>query len=135
MTSLWSQDYWLGMTINGERYALSTNLVHSVFFSLEPEQSVKDLRISGVVIREGEPVYMRTHFQLLKFRQGDDVPLNWQQILKREHAPWVVVLKEEVRQGVGFRVNNIVGPFKATRFDDSASLQFNGSDFHLIGVV
>ena len=47
MTTLQMQDYWLGMRINGGRYAISTKFIHAVFLHPEPEQGMKDLRING----------------------------------------------------------------------------------------
>jgi hypothetical protein len=80
MSSLENQEYWLGLRINGERYALPASLVHSVFLCPEVEQSIKDLKISGVVVHEGEPVYLRNHFQLLKTSLGANGMADWQQV-------------------------------------------------------
>ncbi len=135
MSSLENQEYWLGLRINGERYALPASLVHSVFLCPEAEQSIKDLKISGVVVHEGEPVYLRNHFQLLRTGQRVENMAPWQQVLKRDHAPWVVVLKDGIDKGLGFRVNNIVGPFHAFIFPETPFLHYNGSDFHLVGVL
>ena len=49
-------EYWLGMRINGERYALPASAVQSVFLYPEAEQSLGDLRISGVVVHDGGSV-------------------------------------------------------------------------------
>jgi chemotaxis protein histidine kinase CheA len=135
MSSLENQDYWLGVRINHERYALPASHVHSVFLCPEAEQSIKDLKISGVVVHEGEPVYLRNHFQLLKTSLGANSGAAWQQVLKRDQAPWVVVLKEGPDKGLGFRVNNIVGPFHCSTFPEAAFLHYNGSDFHLVEVL
>lgn len=135
MSSLENQEYWLGLRINGERYALPASLVHSVFLCPEAEQSIKDLKISGVVVHEGEPVYLRNHFQLLRTAQRVESMAPWQQVLKRDQAPWVVVLKDGADKSLGFRVNNIVGPFHASAFPESAFLHYNGSDFHLVEVL
>ena len=135
MSSLENQEYWLGLRINGERYALPASHVHSVFLCPEVEQSIKDLKISGVVVHEGEPVYLRNHFQLLKTGLGANGMADWQQALKREQAPWVVVLKDGANKGLGFRVNNIVGPFHSSTFPEAAFLHYNGSDFHLVEVL
>jgi chemotaxis signal transduction protein len=130
-----SQEYWLGLRINGERYALSTAFVHSVFLHPEPEQSVKDLRISGVVVHDGEPVYLRNHFQLLGYKRRPDNVAHWQQVLKQDNAPWIVVLKDSAGKSLGFRVNNIVGPFHAHGVQETSFLQHNGSDFYLLEVL
>jgi hypothetical protein len=135
MSSLENQEYWLGLRINGERYALPASLVHSVFLCPQVEQSIKDLRISGVVVHEGEPVYLRNHFQLLKTGQRVESITAWQQVLKREHAQWVVVLKDGTDKGLCFRVNNIVGPFHSSAFPEAPFLHYNGSDFHLVEVL
>ena len=135
MNSLENQDYWLGLRINGERYALAASQVHSVFLYPEPEQSIKELKISGVVVHDGEPVYLRNHFQLLKTGRAIEGAAPWQQVLRREHAPWVVVLKDGVERGLGFRVNNIVGPFLSTVAPQSPFLEYNGSDFYLVEVL
>ena len=135
MSSLENQEYWLGLRINGERYALPASLVHSVFLCPQVEQSIKDLKISGVVVHEGEPVYLRNHFQLLKTGQRVESMTPWQQVLKREHAQWVVVLKDGTDKGLGFRVNNIVGPFHSSAFPEAPFLHYNGSDFHLVEVL
>jgi chemotaxis signal transduction protein len=135
MSSLENQEYWLGLRINGERYALPASLVHSVFLCPEAEQSIKDLKISGVVVHEGEPVYLRNHFQLLRTTQRVESMTPWQQVLKRHQAPWVVVLKDGADKSLGFRVNNIVGPFHASTFPETAFLHYNGSDFHLVEVL
>jgi signal transduction histidine kinase len=50
MTTLEIKDYWLGMRINGGRYAISTKFIHAVFLHSESEQMMKDLRINGVVV-------------------------------------------------------------------------------------
>jgi chemotaxis signal transduction protein len=132
MNNLDSQEYWLGFRINGERYALSAALVHSVFLHPEAEQSVKDLRISGVVVHEGEPVYLRNHFQLLRYKRRPDSVSQWQQVLKQDNAPWIVVLRDGVDKSLGFRVNNIVGPFHIQDHQGGSYIQHNGSDFHLL---
>jgi chemotaxis signal transduction protein len=135
MNSLENQEYWLGLRINGERYALPASHVYSVFLCPALEQSIKDLKISGVVVHEGEPVFLRNHFQLLKTSPGVYSMAAWQQSLKRDQAPWVVVLKDGSDKGLGFRVNNIVGPFHSAIFPEAAFLHYNGSDFHLVGVL
>ena len=135
MNSLENRDYWLGLRINNERYALPASHVHTVFLHPEPEQSIKELKISGVVVHDGEPVYLRNHFQLLKAGRGIESAIPWQQVLKRDHAPWIVVLKDGSGRGLGFRVNNIVGPFHCAVALESPFLQYNGSDFYLVGVL
>lgn len=135
MNSLENQDYWLGLRINNERYALSASHIHTVFLHPEPEQSIKELKISGVVVHDGEPVYLRNHFQLLKTGRRIESAAPWQQVLKRDHAPWIVVLKEGLDRGLGFRVNNIVGPFHCPVSPQSPFLQYNGSDFYLVEVL
>ena len=135
MSSLENQDYWLGLRINGERYALPASQVHTVFLHSEQEQSIKELKITGVVVHEGEPVYMRNHFQLLKTGRAIESAAPWQQVLKREQAPWIVVLKDDGERGLGFRVNNIVGPFHSLVDSHSPFLQYNGSDFYLVEVL
>ena len=135
MNQLDNQEYWLGLRINGERYAIPASLVHSVFLHPESEQSVKDLRISGVVVYEGEPVYLRNHFQLLRYKRRPDNVAHWQQVLKQDSAPWVVVLKDGADKSLGFRVNNIVGPFHVHGIQETPFLQHNGTDFHLLEVL
>ena len=135
MSSLDNQEYWLGLRINGERYALAASHVFCVFLCPEVEQSIKDLKISGVVVHEGEPVYLRNHFQLLRTGRGVESMAHWQQVLKRDHAPWVVVLKDGTDKGLGFRVNNIVGPFHSSAFPETPFLHHNGSDFYLVEVL
>ncbi len=132
MNNLENLEYWLGMRINGERYALPANLVQSVFLHPEAEQSLKDLRISGVVIHEGEPVYLRNHFQVLRFNRRSENIADWQQVLKTAAAPWVVVLKAGPNKGLGFRVNNISGPFHASVLSDSLFVHHNGVDHLLV---
>jgi hypothetical protein len=132
MNNLENLEYWLGMRINGERYALPANLVQSVFLHPEAEQSLKDLRISGVVIHEGEPVYLRNHFQVLRFNRRSENIADWQQVLKTVAAPWVVVLKAGPNKGLGFRVNNISGPFHASVLSDSLFVHHNGVDHLLV---
>ena len=111
-------EYWLGMRINSERYALPASAVQSVFLYPEAEQSLNDLRISGVVVHEGAPVYLRNHFQVLRFNRRSETLAHWQQVLKPGNAPWILVLKEGPNQGLGFRVNNIAGPFHASVLSD-----------------
>ena len=135
MSSLENQEYWLGLRINGERYALPASHVYSVFLCPEVEQSIKDLKIAGVVVHDGEPVYLRNHFQLLRTGRGVESMAHWQQVLKRDHAPWVVVLKDGADKGLGFRVNNIVGPFHSPAFPETPFLHHNGSDFYLVEVL
>jgi hypothetical protein len=135
MSSLENQEYWLGLRINGERYALPASHVYSVFLCPEVEQSIKDLKIAGVVVHDGEPVYLRNHFQLLRTGRGVESMAHWQQVLKRDHAPWVVVLKDGTDKGLGFRVNNIVGPFHSSVFPETPFLHHNGSDFYLVEVL
>jgi hypothetical protein len=128
------QEYWLGMRINGGRYALSTKSIRAVFLYPESEQSMRDLRINGVVVYQGEPICLRNHFQLLRFDQRGENPLEWQQVLKQSSAPWVIVLRDGPQQGLGFRVNNIVGPFHAAAIPDSPFFYHNGADYHLVGL-
>jgi hypothetical protein len=135
MNALENEDYWLGLRINGERYALPASQVHTVFLHSEPEQAIKELKISGVVVHEGEPVYLRNHFLLLKPGRGVESAAPWQQVLKRENAPWIVVLKENGEQGLGFRANNIVGPFHCSVTPHSPCLRYNGADFYLVEVL
>jgi len=125
-------EHWLGMRINGERYALPANAVHSVFLHPEAEQSLGDLRISGVVVHEGAPVYLRNHFQVLRFNRRSEILSDWQQALKPGNAPWILVLKEGPSQGLGFRVNNIAGPFHAAILSDSLFVHHHGSDYLLL---
>jgi hypothetical protein len=134
MSSTVNHGYWLGLRINGERYAVPASRVHSVFLSPDPEQSIKDLKISGVVVHDGEPVYLRNHFQLLIAGRGIDMN-SWQQVLKRDHAPWIVVLKGGDTNGFGFRVNNIVGPFQGNLENQALFILHNGSNFHLVDVL
>ncbi|MBU3558461.1 hypothetical protein [Polynucleobacter sp. Nonnen-W13] len=134
MTTLQMQDYWLGMRINGGRYAISTKLIQAVFLHPESEQMMKDLRINGVVVYKGEPICLRNHFQLLRFDQRGDSFVDWQQVLKQSSAPWVIVLRNGPQEGLGFRVNNIVGPFYAETIPDSSFFYHNGADYHLVGV-
>ena len=98
-------------------------------------QSIKELKITGVVVHEGEPVYMRNHFQLLKTGRAIESAAPWQQVLKREQAPWIVVLKDGGERGLGFRVNNIVGPFQSSLAPHSPFLHYNGADFYLVEVL
>jgi hypothetical protein len=135
MSPLENHDYWLGLRINGERYALPASQVHTVFLHSEPEQSIKELKISGVVVHEGEPVYLRNHFQLLKSGRGIENSAPWRQVLKREHAPWIVVLRDGGERGLGFRVNNIVGPFHSPVVPHTPFLHYNGLDFYLVEVI
>ena len=135
MNYLDQQDYWLGLRINGERYALSAVFVHSVFLHHESEQMVKDLRVTGLVVHEGEPVFLRNHFQLLRYKRRPDNVAHWQQVLKGNTAPWIVVLKDGAEKSLGFRVNNIVGPFRAEGIQEASYLQHNGSDFHLLEIL
>jgi hypothetical protein len=125
-------EHWLGMRINGERYALPARSVQSVFLYPEAEQSLGDLRISGVVVHEGAPVYLRNHFQVLRFNRRSETLSHWQQVLKPENAPWILVLKEGPNQGLGFRVNNIAGPFHATIVSDSLFVHHHGIDYLLL---
>ena len=135
MSSPQNQDYWLGLRINGERYAMPASDVQTVFLHPEPEQLIKELKISGVVVYEGEPVFLRNHFQLLKAAKGIENAAPWQQVLKREQAPWIVVLKDDGERGLGFRVNNIVGPFQSSLAPHSPFLHYNGADFYLVEVL
>jgi chemotaxis signal transduction protein len=132
MTPIDNPEYWLGMRINGERYALPASSVQSVFLYPESEQSLKDLRISGVVVHEGAPVYLRNHFQLLRFNRRAENISDWQQVLKPGSAPWIVVLKDGPNKSLGFRVNNISGPFHAPVFSDSLFVHHNGIDHLLV---
>lgn len=134
MSSIENHGYWLGLRINGERYAMPASQVHSVFISPDPEQSIKDLKISGVVVHDGEPVYLRNHFQLLTAGRSMDMT-SWQQALRRDHAPWIVVLKGGDTKGFGFRVNNIVGPFQCNIDNQALFIHHNGSNFHLVDVL
>jgi hypothetical protein len=120
------------MRINGERYALPASSVESVFLYPESEQSLKDLRISGVVVHEGAPVYLRNHFQILRFNRRSEHLSDWQQVLKSGNAPWIVVLKDGLNKDLGFRVNNISGPFHASVLSDSLFVHHNGIDYLLL---
>lgn len=132
MINIENPEYWLGMRINGERYALAASAVQSVFLYPEAEQSLKDLRISGVVVHEGAPVYLRNHFQVLRFNRRSENIADWQQVLKTGVAPWVVMLKDGSSKGLGFRVNNISGPFHASVLSDSLFVYHNGIDYLLV---
>jgi hypothetical protein len=132
MNNIENLEYWLGMRINGERYALPAGSVESVFLHPESEQSLKDLRISGVVVHEGAPVYLRNHFQILRFYRRSEHLSDWQQVLKSGSAPWIVVLKNGPNKDLGFRVNNISGPFHASVLSDSLFVHHNGIDYLLV---
>lgn len=132
MSTIDNPEYWLGMRINGERYALAASAVQSVFLYPEAEQSLKDLRISGVVVHEGAPVYLRNHFQVLRFNRHSENVADWQQVLKTGGAPWVVILKDGSSKGLGFRVNNISGPFHASVISDSLFVHHSGIDYLLV---
>jgi hypothetical protein len=132
MNNTENPEYWLGMRINGERYALPASSVESVFLYPESEQSLKDLRISGVVVHEGAPVYLRNHFQILRFNRRSERLSDWQQVLKSGNAPWIVVLKDGLNKDLGFRVNNISGPFHASVLSDSLFVHHNGIDYLLL---
>ena len=132
MSNLENPEYWLGMRINGERYVLPASSVQSVFLYPEAEQSLKDLRISGVVVHEGAPVYLRNHFQVLRFNRRSENIADWQQVLKPGAAPWIVVLKDGRNKGLGFSVNNISGPFHASVLSDSLFVHHNGIDHLLV---
>lgn len=132
MNNTENPEYWLGMRINGERYALPASSVESVFLYPESEQSLKDLRISGVVVHEGAPVYLRNHFQILRFNRRSEHLSDWQQVLKSGNAPWIVVLKDGLNKDLGFRVNNISGPFHASVLSDSLFVHHNGIDYLLL---
>ena len=132
MNNTENPEYWLGMRINGERYALPASSVESVFLYPESEQSLKDLRISGVVVHEGAPVYLRNHFQILRFNRRSEHLSDWQQVLKSGNAPWIVVLKDGLNKDLGFRVNNISGPFHASVLSDSLFVHHNGIDYLLV---
>ncbi len=132
MSNLENPEYWLGLRINGERYVLPASSVQSVFLYPEAEQSLKDLRISGVVVHEGAPVYLRNHFQVLRFNRRSENIADWQQVLKPGAAPWIVVLKDGLNKGLGLRVNNISGPFHASVLSDSLFVHHNGIDHLLV---
>ena len=132
MSNLENPEYWLGLRINGERYVLPASSVQSVFLYPEAEQSLKDLRISGVVVHEGAPVYLRNHFQVLRFNRRSENIADWQQVLKPGAAPWIVVLKDGLNKGLGFRVNTISGPFHASVLSDSLFVHHNGIDHLLV---
>jgi hypothetical protein len=132
MSTIDNPEYWLGMRINGERYALAASAVQSVFLYPDAEQSLKDLRISGVVVHEGAPVYLRNHFQVLRFNRRSENIADWQQVLKTGGAPWVVILKDGSSKGLGFRVNNISGPFYASIMSDSLFVHHSGIDYLLV---
>jgi hypothetical protein len=132
MNNIENLEYWLGMRINGERYALPASSVESVFLHPESEQSLKDLRISGVVVHEGAPVYLRNHFKILRFNRRSERLSDWQQVLKSGNAPWIVVLKDGLNKDLGFRVNNISGPFHASVLSDSLFVHHNGIDYLLL---
>jgi hypothetical protein len=132
MNNIEHLEYWLGMRINGERYALPASSVQSVFLHPEFEQSLKDLRISGVVVHEGAPVYLRNHFQVLRFNRRSEHLSDWQQVLKSGSAPWIVVLKDGLNKDLGFRVNNISGPFHASVLSDSLFVHHYGIDYLLL---
>ena len=132
MINIENPEYWLGMRINGERYALTASAVHSVFLYPDAEQPLKDLRISGVVVHEGAPVYLRNHFQVLRFNRRSENIADWQQVLKTGGAPWVVILKDGSSKGLGFRVNNISGPFHTSVMSDSLFVHHSGIDYLLV---
>jgi hypothetical protein len=120
MNNTENPEYWLGMRINGERYALPASSVESVFLYPESEQSLKDLRISGVVVHEGAPVYLRNHFQILRFNRRSEHLSDWQQVLKSGSAPWVVVLKDgnqiAILDGTTFAWTQFYEPFGADNY-------------------
>ena len=132
MAQLNSADYWLGMQVNNAYFAVSAKSVDAVFLHPEQEQDLKDLRISGVLVHEGSPVYLRHHFQLLSFIKEMKGSNDWQQALSNAQAPWVVRLKEDGKTGLGFRVNNVLGPFYVATEEGAVSLSHDGLDYELV---
>lgn len=77
-------------------------------------------------------MYLRNHFQILRFNRRSERLSDWQQVLKSGNAPWIVVLKDGLNKDLGFRVNNISGPFHAPVLSDSLFVHHNGIDYLLL---
>ena len=84
-------EYWLGVEINGQHCAISARQIYASFICKQPLQSANVLRLDGIVVHEGEPVYLKPHHVLLKPVQAALTQGAWSRDC--EDPSWVIVLK------------------------------------------
>jgi len=126
-------EYWLGIEINGQHCAISARQIYATFICKQPLQSAKVLRLDGIVVHEGEPVYLKAHHALLKPMQTTSIRASWDRDC--EDPAWVIVLKERGRMGLGFRVHKIAGPFHVAINEDASSVHHGGLDYAVVKVL
>lgn len=125
-------EYWFGIEINGQHCAISARQIYATFISKQAMQSANALRLDGIVVHEGEPVYLKTHHALLKPMQALQNGA-WNQAC--EDPSWVIVLKERGRMGLGFRAHKIAGPFHVAMNEDASSVHYGGLDYSVVKVL
>jgi len=96
-------------------------------------QSANVLRLDGIVVHEGEPVYLKPHHVLLKPVQAALTQGAWSRDC--EDPSWVIVLKERGRMGLGFRVHKIAGPFHVAMNEGANSVHYGGLDYSIVKVL
>jgi hypothetical protein len=126
-------EYWLGVEINGQHCAISARQIYASFICKQPLQSANILRLDGVVVHEGEPVYLKPHHVLLKPVQAALTQGAWSRDC--EDPSWVIVLKERGRMGLGFRVHKIAGPFHVAMNEGANSVHYGGLDYSIVKVL
>ena len=102
-------EYWLGVEINGQHCAISARQIYASFICKQPLQSANVLRLDGIVVHEGEPVYLKPHHVLLKPVQAALTQGAWGRDC--ENPSWVIVLKERGVWALDLRFIKLRGLF------------------------
>jgi hypothetical protein len=95
---------WLGVLADAQRYALPVTWVNAVFRVHTLQQ--KPVKVIDVVAHAGAPVFIAN---MSVFFEGIHPPINPSERL----APWVVISTQSDDPLMGFRVEQIKGPFRA----------------------
>ena len=126
-------EYWLGIEINGQHCAISARQIYDTFICKQTPQSADALRLEGIVVHEGEPVYLKPHHALLKPMQSSINLQDWGRAC--EDPSWVIVLKDRGRMGPAFRVRKITGPFHGGASESGNSVHHGGFDYSVVKVL
>jgi hypothetical protein len=126
-------EYWFGFEINGQHCAIAARQIYATFISKQALQSAEVLRLDGILVYEGEPVYVKPHHALLKPIQSSLHQGDWSRDC--ENPNWVIVLKERGRMGPAFRAHKIAGPFHVAMSEVTDSVHYGGMDYSVAKVL
>ena len=104
---------WLGLRINHQHWALSVHEVAGVF-RVERGDASHEERVIDVVVHAGAAVFMAPMTTLFEGLAAHDIQ-------ERTLAPWVVALIDATGSSLGFRVDEVLGPFHAALTGDQVS--------------